>query len=485
MRKKLITLCLAALCVLGAQAKKVYADLSADQTIGAGKWTASTNTFSWTASTNARMLLTGLTGDLSEYTSLVLESSDYTDGQYWRVDFIAGDKTIKEVEGTKFYSAGTKTINLQNVFKVNDNIALLKDVKEVRVNANSGNGSIVINKAYLVKPLASLEFNEEGIATVDFTDLEASGLTFDETTGEVKSESTSSSTLSLSLPATGLDMSKVARITMEYEGDNFVDNLLMNDADGNKITQAYSSMYNLDYSKVANNTKPVAKMTWTIKKEGTMTIKAIKFYSKTFGEKYTLTVTDAGASTLVLPYAVTIPDGVKAYTLTYTSGTNVNATTLTSTIPANTPVLINAATGEYEFARTDGSSTVPTLGSTLQTKDALIGQYLSGFTAPKDSYVLQKNKDGKLGFYKVAEDNKQEILPFRAYLKIEAKEAANMPASLSINFDDEPFDGTTGISEVEKSEKVPNGRRYNLSGVEVSDQYKGIVIVDGKKYIIK
>ncbi len=276
MRKKFLTLCLAALCFLGAQAKKMYADLSADQTIGKGAWVASTNTFSWTASTNARMLLTGLTGDLSEYTSLVLETADYT--ATWRVDFIAGGETISGVDGTKFYSAGTKTIDLQKTFSGKED--LLKDVTEVRVNTNSNAGSIVINKAYLVKPMTSIAFDNDGIATVDFTDLVASGLTFDETTGEVKSESASSSTLSLSLPATGLDMSKVARITMEYEGDDIVDNLLMNDAEGNKITQAYSSKYNLDYSKVANNTQPVAKMTWTIKKEGTMTIKAIKFYSE-------------------------------------------------------------------------------------------------------------------------------------------------------------------------------------------------------------
>ncbi len=481
MRKKLITLCLAALCVLGAQAKKVYADLSADQTIGSGKWTASTKTFSWTASTNARMLLTGLTGDLSEYTSLVLETSEYN--ATWRVDFIAGDDG-ETFQGTGFYTTGTKTINLQTVFA--GKTEKLKDVKEVRVNTNSNSGSIVINKAYLVKPLTSLDFNKEGIATVDFTDLEASKVTFDEKTGEVKS--TGSGTLSLSLPTTGVDMSNVARIVTEYKGDDIVENLKIIDTNSKRVFDAYGSKYNLDFTSTTKDDgaqkNAVAKMTWNINKSGTMTIKAIKFYSKTFGEKYTLTVTDAGASTLVLPYAVTIPDGVKAYTLTYTSGTNVNATTLTGTIPANTPVLINAEAGEYEFTRTDGSSTVPTLGSTLQTKDALNGQYMSGFTAPKDSYVLQ-NKDGKLGFYKVAADNKQKILPFRAYLKIEDTNTASMPSLLSINFDDEPFDGTTGISEVEKSEKVPNGRRYNLSGVEVSDQYKGIVIVDGKKYIIK
>lgn len=63
-----------------------------------------------------------------------------------------------------------------------------------------------------------------------------------------------------------------------------------------------------------------------------------------------LTVTSAGASTLVLPYDATIPNGVKAYTLTNTEGeATAIATELTGSIPANTPVLINAAAGTYNF----------------------------------------------------------------------------------------------------------------------------------------
>ncbi len=65
--------------------------------------------------------------------------------------------------------------------------------------------------------------------------------------------------------------------------------------------------------------------------------------------KYSLTVTSAGATTLVLPVAVsTLPTGVKAYDLTYTSGDKVTATEVTS-ITANKPVLINAEAGTYVF----------------------------------------------------------------------------------------------------------------------------------------
>ncbi len=469
MRKKLLTLCLAALCVLGAQAKKVYADLSADQTIGKGTWTASTNTFSWTASTNARMLLTGLTGDLSEYTSLVLETSDYT--ATWRVDFIAGGETISGVDGTKFYSAGTKTIDLQKTFSGKTD--LLKSVTEVRVNTNSNAGSIVINKAYLVKPMTSLEFNNEGVATVDFTDLVASGVTFDESTGQMTS--TGSGTLSLSLPATGVDMSNVARIMVEYDGDDITNYLVMSDASNEQVAKPYNSRYNLLFTDYQTKASNVAKMSWNISTSGTMTIKAIKFYNKTFCEKYVLTVSDAGASTLVLPYTVTIPEDVKAYTVAYSAGESVKATLLTGTIPANTPVLINAKAGDYDFVRAAGTD-VPSIDNKLKTKDALNGQYYSKFYAPVGSYVLQ-NKDGKLGFYRVDTEGAQLVPPFRAYL---TAEAAGAKQSLDID-----FSGTTGIQSVGVSDNASQPRRHNLLGVEVSEQYKGIVIVNGKKVLVK
>lgn len=60
-----------------------------------------------------------------------------------------------------------------------------------------------------------------------------------------------------------------------------------------------------------------------------------------------------GAATLALPFDATIPDGVKAYTLDMNgSSTELVATEVTSTIPADTPVLINTTGSEgssYSF----------------------------------------------------------------------------------------------------------------------------------------
>ena len=52
-----------------------------------------------------------------------------------------------------------------------------------------------------------------------------------------------------------------------------------------------------------------------------------------------------------------------------------------------------------------------------------------------------------------------------------------------INYDDEEGEETDGIKAV--STKVENGVRYNLAGQKVGADYKGIVIVNGKKYMRK
>lgn len=278
MKKMFLLLCLSLLTVVTLQAKKIYADLSQDQTIGKGTWVAAENTFSWTASSNARMVLNGFTGDLSGCTSLVLETSDYTAS--WRVDFVCSDESSTTIaatndNGCKFYSAGTKTIDLKKAF--GDKANLLSQIKEVRVNTNSASGSVKIAKAYLVQPMTSLDFGTNGVAELDFSDLAASGVNFDEATGVLTKKSDKSGTLSVALPTEGVDMSKVAKIEVEYEGDDLVDNLLVKDADGNKITQAYSSKYQLNFTSLQEKASHVATMQWTIKTNGSMTIKSIKF----------------------------------------------------------------------------------------------------------------------------------------------------------------------------------------------------------------
>lgn len=190
---------------------------------------------------------------------------------------------------------------------------------------------------------------------------------------------------------------------------------------------------------------------------------------------HTLSVTDAGAATLVLPYEAEIPENVKAYTLTYTSGDKAVATEVTGVIPANTPVLINANEGNYTFKAT----------ATLTTKDANpVSGNLHGVwnedVVPVGSYVLQ-NQSGTIAFYRVATED-FKILPNQAYLY--APKAANV-RMLSIGYGG---DGTTAINGVEAATNNANTQVYTIDGKKVNGNKlaKGqIYISNGKKFILK
>lgn len=187
---------------------------------------------------------------------------------------------------------------------------------------------------------------------------------------------------------------------------------------------------------------------------------------------YDLNVTDAGAATLVLPYETTIPENVKAYTLNYTSGSKAIATELTQTIPANTPVLVNAAKGKYTFTAT----TTLTTKAESTKNGSLVGAW-EATSVPADAYVLQ-NQNGVVAFYKVSSGSDIQVKANQAYL------VAPTAQSRSIDID---FGGTTGISQV-ATDKQSDDAYYTLSGIRVSKsglQKNQIYIHNGKAFVVK
>ena len=197
---------------------------------------------------------------------------------------------------------------------------------------------------------------------------------------------------------------------------------------------------------------------------------------------YTLNVSAAEAYTLTLPFAAALPTGVTAYTLNYTSG-NVATATPVDALSANTPVLINAEAGNYDFTATDA-----TIAPAAAEQGALTGVYVSQ-TVAAGSYVLQNNDD-KLGFYKVADGKEPTIQPFRAYLSAESG-----ASRISIVFGEE---STTGVNSMNNEQCTMNNEVYDLQGRKVSSAEanfslftlhsslkKGLYIVNGKKVIVK
>ena len=106
-----------------------------------------------------------------------------------------------------------------------------------------------------------------------------------------------------------------------------------------------------------------------------------------------------------------------------------------------------------------------------QTIYQLAGEYTN--------YVLQKKStDTNPRFYKVNESG-NTVNNGRAYLQIRTTEPAAAKEVLDVD------DVTTGIEEREEREVREVTGEFNLAGQRVGGDYKGIVIVNGKKTLVK
>lgn len=167
---------------------------------------------------------------------------------------------------------------------------------------------------------------------------------------------------------------------------------------------------------------------------------------------YTATIGSTGYATLALPYAVSIPTGVTAYTGALNgAGDAVTLTQITNgIIPANTGVVINGEAGNYTFNETTSAgSAVSGLGSTAGN-----GLDISGET---DTYYVLA-KDGDDAVFALVDNATYKVIPAnKAYVSV----AAGSAPSLRII---EANNGATNIMNVDDVENavkfIENGKLY-------------------------
>lgn len=181
----------------------------------------------------------------------------------------------------------------------------------------------------------------------------------------------------------------------------------------------------------------------------------------------TLTTSAGGYATYSADYAVNYSElGLTAYTLTVDeTNKTVTAKAFTGVVPAGGAVLVKgAASTTYTLtpATTEGDAT--SFVTALQTGATKADGTQYGFTS----------KSGTPAFAQVVSG--QEIPAKKGYIVLSGASAAKY----AINFDDE----ATGIQTIEAA-SAANDAMYNLAGQRVDKAYKGIVIVNGKKYLNK
>ena len=173
-----------------------------------------------------------------------------------------------------------------------------------------------------------------------------------------------------------------------------------------------------------------------------------------------------GMATFCANVAVSVPEGIEAYTATVSGSSVVLTKIADGVIPANTGVIIKGDEGAVvEFAATTTDNTYDSnvlTGTTAAT------------TMTAGDYVLYNN-EGQAEFRRVTAT---ELAANKAYLPA-AKIASGAPA-LNIVFGNE----TTGISAATAAAKA-NNRIYNLNGQEMKAAKSGLYIKNGKKFFAK
>ena len=245
------------------------------------------------------------------------------------------------------------------------------------------------------------------------------------------------------------------------------------------------------------------------------TVKAAQIYAVKFvptdetTSTRSITLPEQGVMTFSDVHAWTVPAGLKAYIASsqkaQEDGTITLSLTEVKTIPACTGVILEGMGGKsYDLTSTDcgtamredGTKSLVDMNYGLRpvisdyTLEKTVLDYAGDSTDKKSfhNYILA-SKDGKSVF---APTDAGTLSAGKAYYRIRrdqdklAKAIKENPAAAKTIFFSLGGNGeTTGINGIEQEKKMNDGIMFIMTGQKVQKSYKGMVILNGKKFINK
>ncbi len=229
------------------------------------------------------------------------------------------------------------------------------------------------------------------------------------------------------------------------------------------------------FEKVYEDTEVTANQCWIVLESNAA---ALLFEAQPTPAKATanMRITDAGWGTFYAPFAVAIPEGVKAYTGTLITESEtpwIRMDELTEgVIPANTGVVVaKKVEGEAYSEDLEEIETAVATASTCYTGNA----YNYNVVVEEGAYLLQKNyvaekQENVVGWYKV-QGKGFTLAPNRCYL---SKDDVPEPNQSRTFFGFAP-DDATGISSIATEAKTKADGKYMVNG-------QIVVVKAGKAY---
>ena len=201
------------------------------------------------------------------------------------------------------------------------------------------------------------------------------------------------------------------------------------------------------------------------------------------GWKVTRTIKAGDHASICVPFAITsIPEGLYVWEATnYDTKNNIINFSKAVEVPGNFPCILRNTTdqdiklnwtwtGDINFGNYVGKdANTRKLGN---TNVYFCGNWKEVLVTDGNQWILQN--DGINA--SIVKANGTKISPFRAYFT-----GIPQGAPAKLNFDDKETTGITNVNAAESNDDT----LYNLAGQKVNAAYKGIVIKNGKKYLVK
>lgn len=203
------------------------------------------------------------------------------------------------------------------------------------------------------------------------------------------------------------------------------------------------------------------------------------------GCKVTRTIEAGKHASIYVPFAITptsIPEGLYVWEATnYDTKNNIINFSKAVEVPGNFPCILRNTTDqdiELNWTWTGDINFGNYVGKDAEKKKVgdtdvyFCGNFEEALVTNGKQWII-KNEGINASIVKA---DGVKISPFRAYF-------TGIPegASAKLNFDDEETTGITNVNAAESNDDT----LYNLAGQKVNAAYKGIVIKNGKKYLVK
>lgn len=319
-----------------------------------------------------------------------------------------------------------------------------------------------------------LSFDENGICLIPLTELTVTGgFTLDTETGVLSNDGTGG-TVYINLPTEGIDMTSVVRIQFRKSGKDLFNTLYVANADGSKINEWQGSRYSADFSGKASKATAVNCIEWRGKENVadklTINCVAIQIAAPEITDALLTDIFDEWSD------ATVSATKVKDATCTNDLFFSLNSGNL---VYGDNAVKFNkyANLSEYEqlvATCTPGKSLRFLFNTPKETETEQIQLILP---ANEEGHIIINLKENELGNAGFVHLNAIKVPNGNAYSGV-------IVSKLQV-YKKKKF--TTGISQLSNNDMDgrENAPVYNIAGQKVNNYYKGIVIKNGKKFIIK